>query len=109
MDEVDGAANDDGFIYCIAEYDRGRKTGYFKVGTAKNPEKRLRDLQTGNVRKLDIWLQSQEISSRLTVETRAHQALSRYAVNLGGGNEWFMASTDSEQRDFENRFFRAVS
>ena len=50
LDEIDGASNDDGFVYCIAEYEHGTRTGYFKVGTTKQPKKRLSDLQTDNVR-----------------------------------------------------------
>lgn len=38
------------FVYFIAEPD----DGYIKIGTAMNPVKRLRDLQTGNARRLRI-------------------------------------------------------
>ena len=35
----DGASNDQGYVYCIAEYDEdGKETGYFKIGTAYDPE-----------------------------------------------------------------------
>ena len=52
LEETDGASNDSGYVYLIAECERGVETGYYKVGTAANPKKSLRDLQTGNVRVL---------------------------------------------------------
>ena len=109
LDEVDGATNDQGYVYCIAEYDGDRLTGNFKVGTTTNPKKRLRDLQTGNEHRLEYWDQPQLVSNRLTVEKRAHKALSMYSEHLGGGTEWFKASTKSEQQDFYNRFCRAIA
>ena len=108
LDDIDGAANNDGYVYCIAESEHGRLTGYFKVGTTTQPNKRLSDLQTGNVRQLKYWVQPKYLSRRLDVERAAHTALSRYAVDLGGGKEWFQASTNCEQVDFYNRFCTAT-
>lgn len=105
---VDGASNDDGYVYCIAECEGGRETGYFKVGTASNPNKRLADLQTGNVRQLQFWGNPKYVSHRLTVEKAAHNALSKYAIDLGGGKEWFKATTTNEKRDFYRRFCNAT-
>lgn len=50
---VNGTSNDDGFVYCITECEGGRESGYFKVETAANPDKRLADFQMSNVH----WLQ----------------------------------------------------
>ena len=105
---VDGASNDDGYVYCIAECEGGRETGYFKVGTASNTRKRLADLQTGNVRQLQFWGKPKWVSHRLTVERAAHSALSKYAINLGGGKEWFKAVTPNEKNDFYRRFCNAT-
>ena len=54
LETVDGTSNDDGFVYCIAEIENGKLTGYFKVGTASDTKKRLWDLHTGNVRQLSF-------------------------------------------------------
>ena len=104
---TDGARNDAGYVYCIAEYDRGNRTGNFKVGTAVDPDKRLRDLQTGNVHQLKFLGQPQNVSHRLDAEKAAHTALSGYAINQGGGTEWFYASP-SQERAFYNTYLQAV-
>ena len=109
VEEIDGAANDQGYVYCIAECERGYRTGYFKVGTTSDPRKRLGDLQTGNVRQLQFWGKPRLVRQRLTIERKAHEALSNYAVYLNGGTEWFKAETESEQRDFYNRFCQATN
>ena len=108
-ESVDGASNDDGYVYCIAECEGRKETGYFKVGTASHPDKRLADLQTGNVRQLQFWGNPKKVSHRLDVEKAAHHALSKYAVtDLGGGREWFRAATQNEKRDFYKRFCNAT-
>ena len=103
----DGAKNDEGYVYCIAEYDKeGQETGYIKVGTAYEPEKRLKRLQTSNVRQLKIWKDC-KVSKRLDAETAAHNNLAKYRVNLGGGTEWFMVPP-SEQDKFYELFCEAT-
>ena len=77
VETVDGASNDDGYVYCIAECENGIRTGYCKVGTTSNPQKRLQDLQTGSVRPLQFWGQPQRVSNRLDVERAAHDALDK--------------------------------
>ena len=104
LEEVDGASNDNGYIYCIVECENGQPTGYYKIGTASNPNKRISDLQTGNVRQLCYWGEPKFVHHRLDVESAVHSALSRYTANLGGGTEWFKASTESEQRNLFNTF-----
>ena len=106
-EDTDGARNDAGYVYCIAEYDRGNRTGNFKVGTSVDPDKRLGDLQTGNVHQLKFWGQPQYVPHRLDAEKAAHAALSGYAVNRGGGTEWFNA-TPSQERAFYNTYRQAV-
>ena len=106
--EADGATNDEGYVYCIAEYDEnGMKSGYFKVGTAYHPAERLRGLQTGNVRQLKIWRDPQLVSKRLDAERAAHKALEKYAVKRGGGTEWFKVPP-SEEDEFYRIFCEAT-
>jgi hypothetical protein len=104
----DGATNDEGYVYCIAEYEDGKETGYFKIGTANDPEKRLRDLQTGNVRQLKSLNEYQaHVSQRLDAEREAHRALEEYKVDLGGGKEWFKVP-QGEQKKFYDLFCKAI-
>lgn len=106
-EDTDGARNDAGYVYCIAEYNHGKRTGMFKVGTAADPDKRLRDLQTGNANNLKFLGQPQYAPYRLDTERAAHTALRDYAVNYGGGTEWFKASPTQEQA-FYNTYRQAV-
>jgi hypothetical protein len=48
------------------------------------------------------------VSRRLTVEKAAHNALRRYAIDLGGGIEWFKAVTPNEKADFHRCFCNAT-
>ena len=106
--EADGASNDQGYVYCIAEYDeKGKETGYIKVGTAYEPEKRLAGLQTGNPRPLKIWRESRLVSKRLDAEKAAHKHLEKYKANVGGGTEWFMVPL-SERDKFYDLFCEAT-
>ena len=103
----DGVSNDEGYVYCIAEYEDGRKTGYFKIGTTNNPDKRLQDLQTGNPRELKIWKEPLLVSQRLDAEKAAHAAVEKYKVDQGGGTEWFKVPQD-EQDKFYDLFCEAI-
>jgi hypothetical protein len=105
--DADDACSDAGYVYCIAEYDRGKRTGNFKVGTAVDPDKQLGDLQIGNVYQLKWWGQPQYVSHRLDAEKSAHSALNGYAINSGGGAGWFHA-TPSEEHAFYNAYRQAV-
>ena len=105
----DGASNDRGYVYCIAEYDEdGKETGYFKIGTAYDPEKRLRDLQTGNAHPLKIWRDCKvEVLQRLDAEKAAKQAVEEYKVSLGGGTEWFKVPENKQQKLYD-LFYKAT-
>ena len=106
--DADGACGDAGYVYCIAEYDHGKRTGNFKVGTAIDPDKQLGDLQVGNAYQLMWWGQPQYVSHRLDAEKSAQSALRGYAVNCGGGTGWFHA-IPSEERAFYNAYRRALN
>lgn len=103
----DGASNDEGYVYCVAEYEGGKESGYFKIGTANDTEKRLRDLQTGNPRQLKTWKEPQLVSQRLDAERAAHTALEEYKANQGGGTEWFKVP-QNEQEKFYDLFCEAI-
>ena len=81
--DTDGASSDADYVYCIAEYDRGKRTGNFKVGvqTAVDPDKRLGDLQVGNAYQLMWWGQPQYVSHRLDAEKFAQSALKGYMLS----------------------------
>ena len=108
VEEVDGATNDRGYVYLLAECRGGKPNGNFKVGTATDPNKRKRDLQTGNVNELKFCGEPRLVSNRLSVEKRAHAALSKYAVYEKGGKEWFRATSEIAQCDLYERFDRAT-
>lgn len=74
------------FIYVI----RAGKTDLYKVGYAKDPAKRLRELQTGNGHKLALlamWPGDQQ------AERRIHGALAQYRRE----GEWFQLSPSQAQ------------
>lgn len=60
------------------------KTGMIKIGRSKNPEKRLKQLQTGNQNKLRIVATFENIGWR---EAELHQDLKRWRIRANG--EWF--------------------
>ena len=73
-----------GFVYIIAE----AGTTLFKVGRSNDPITRLRNLQSGNPRRLSIRAQFDVIDDA-AAEASAHRAIAAYRANLGGGTEWF--------------------
>ena len=84
-----------GYIYVIQELVNGRATGFYKVGRTGNPNKRLADLQTGNVRPLD-FTRRVIVTDVYRAEAAAHKALATYSVTYGGGTEWFRANAQQE-------------
>ena len=89
-EEIDGNADEEGYIYIIEEVDpKSTDTTNYKVGRAVNPRKRLFDLQTGNTRKLQILNPQTKVKNMREAENALHNALSSYRCQLGGGTEWF--------------------
>jgi hypothetical protein len=81
------ALNEPGLLYIIQE----ATSEYFKVGVSKNDaslKARLRNLQSGNWRKLTIKQKSQ-VSNMNLAEQDAHDTLKGVHVDVGGGTEWF--------------------
>jgi hypothetical protein len=103
----DGATDDEGYVYCIAEYEDGKETGYFKIGTTNDPKERLRNLQTGNARQLKIWRECKLASKRVTAEKEAQRALEKYKADQRGGKEWFKVP-QGEQEKFYRLFCEAI-
>lgn len=71
---------------------REQNMTYYKVGRAKDPQKRLSDLQTGNPRKLILvcYVEVQDGKK----EKEVQEKLKEYQANLGGGTEWFNLDTE---------------
>ena len=97
-----------GYIYVICESENGRATGFYKVGRTGDPNKRLSDLQTGNVRPLD-FTRTVKVTDVYHAEAAAHNTLATYSVTTyGGGTEWFRANAQQE-RSFYRSFDQAVA
>ena len=60
------------------------KTGAIKIGRSKNPENRLKQLQTGSPYKLKLLL---VVEGRGDLEKRLHQKLDKWKQRRNG--EWF--------------------
>lgn len=73
------------YIYII-----GNEKGYIKVGVSKHPEKRIKQLQTGNAQKLTLLFTEEFECSRkhlLHIENAIHKQLKQMAKHCEG--EWF--------------------
>ncbi len=75
-----GIEND--YLYVMQE----RGTGHIKVGRTRNPEQRLKAVQTGNSHEVRYLLTAEGYASR---EAFLHRYLSSYKVRKKGGSEWF--------------------
>lgn len=78
------------YIYIISN-----DQGYIKVGVSKHPEKRLKQLQTGNEHQLTLLFTEEFECSRkqvLHIEKLIHKELRRLTTKMIG--EWFKLDTD---------------
>lgn len=84
-----------GYVYLFLEVDiQGNEA--FKIGITKNdPEKRIKQLQTGNSNKLSV-LKSYQSPNYLKVEQWLHR---KYSIKTEAGNE-FRHLTDEEVMSF---------
>lgn len=90
------AKRDDGYLYFIADEDRT----VAKIGRAKNPWSRLRDMQTGNPVKLEMVYC---FRADMNAERLFHERYSHLRIR----GEWFKYIYDFESfedDDFEFRF-----
>lgn len=88
-------------IYLIKSYD----TGYYKIGIAKNPDLRLKQLQTANHEKLEI-IHTYETSNYSKLEVSLHNHYS-YCHKI---NEWFTLNLEDEVKfiDICSKFDNAI-
>ena len=98
-DFVDGTTNDPGQLYVIQELDQGQPTDLYKIGVTKNTGKRRNDLQTGNIRELKV-IQNTNVTRMLAAEQAVQRKVRRYALQQGGGKEWYRVPQD-EMSTFE--------
>lgn len=73
------------YLYII-----GNDKGYIKVGVSKNPERRVKQLQTGNEHKLTLLFTEEFECDRkhlLHIEKAVHKALRGMSTKCNG--EWF--------------------
>ena len=81
---------------------------FYKVGKTDNSKTRLRDLQTGNPRKLEYVLKF-TVKDMTAAENRAKEALKTcYKCKLGGGTEWYEVELD-ERGNLIKKFEDAVA
>lgn len=80
------------YVYCIRA-----ATGHVKVGISRNPDARLRQLQTGHPEALTmVWSEPVATKRAGSVERAIHQALSE--KHLRG--EWFTVTPDEAREAF---------
>lgn len=86
------------YIYIITN-----DLGYVKVGISKHPEKRLRQLQTGNEHTLSLLFTEEFQCTRnhlLKIENKLHQMISTKAIDHRG--EWFKLPDDMPITEIQN-------
>ena len=98
------------YIYLIEEQDRFKSpTGYYKAGSTNNKKRRMRELQTGNPRRL-VMIHCTKYQLAESTENTVHEHLND-AVGIrhceateDGGTEWYFTQEDSTfmKRSFKN-------
>ena len=73
-------------IYVIKEYE----SNYYKIGVSYDPEIRLHSIQTGNIRRLDIIMESDFLDNAHKIEKAIHSFFEDKHVK----GEWFILDTD---------------
>jgi hypothetical protein len=73
------------------------ESSIYKIGTSKHPEKRIRQLQTGNQEKLEL-INTFESKYATLLESTLHQ---KYA-HLKENGEWYGLSLEDEVKFIEN-------
>lgn len=82
------------YMYIISD-----NNGYMKIGIAKDPEKRVKQLQTGHATKLDILFTEEFYCRRshlLKIEKLVHKEIKCIAPRMKG--EWFEISMDNLEK-----------
>ena len=79
------------YIYII-----GNDQGFIKVGVSKHPNKRLKQIQTGNEHKLTLLFTEEFECKRLQllrIESAIHKELKKVSTKCTG--EWFSVDTEN--------------
>ena len=94
-----------GFVYILRE-DVGP---YHKVGITNDVDRRVRDLQTGNPRKLHV-VYKKEVNDVSKAETAAKEAAKDFKVSasMQGGTEWYNVPAN-QYNAFENAIEHAIN
>ncbi|CAI8056479.1 hypothetical protein GBAR_LOCUS30778 [Geodia barretti] len=95
-----------GYVYLVVEENDPKGPLNYKVGLSENPHVRVGKLQTGNPRKLRLFLEC-KVDNMSAAERSAKQALVHYKCRLGGGTEWYTAGPEEEE-DLIKTFEKAV-
>ena len=78
---------------------RSKETGDYKIGISKNPQKRLKQLQTGNSSELEL-VETYKSKYANKIEKTLHNLLSHYKKE----GEWFELPL-TEAMDFQSRCY----
>ena len=101
-----------GNVYLLNQNRRnGKRSRNYKIGKTKQTvPRRVRDLQTGNHRKLEI-VQHHNVPNMHETETKAKHAFKHYKTKdtYGGGSEWFKVPKNRSRRRFERKFRESVT
>lgn len=81
------------FVYLM----QSLENGYYKIGISKNPNTRLKQLQTGNSSKIKI-IETFESDLARNIETTLHNRYSHIKKN----GEWFDLALEDEVRFVKN-------
>lgn len=71
----------------------GADNDLYKIGISKNPDKRLKQLQTGNGNKLRI-IRTFEVANESMLEKKLHNMLWQ-SKSILGKSEWFSLTEDT--------------
>jgi hypothetical protein len=101
----------DKYIYLLQELCKKAPTGFYKVGSTTDAEKRVSDLQTGNPRCLNLFAsssdkvsQSLEGKVRMFMLNKGGYEASKSVCGEGGGTEWLYTKKNGSivKKDFED-------
>ena len=103
-------ATADKYIYLLQELCKRAPTGFYKVGSTTDAQKRVSDLQTGNPRPMKLLAssddkvsQSVEGKVRTFMLNRGEYEASKSVCGEGGGTEWLYTkkSESDVKKDFQ--------
>ena len=97
FEKTDGPASSEGYVYLVTEVG----TNNFKVGRSGNPKRRLRGLQTGNSKKLEMI--TKRVSDMVGSENRLLQEMKEKFKPTGGGMEWFAGDLEEATEVFHHK------